>query len=139
MAAGRLPGAVWARVGVCGRSFGAGLTQGAWRPGGGGAWVVLGGEGGGLGRRVGGGEEVVAGLAPALALFGRESLLGASGVVGLAGVVGVVDADVAGDEDGGCGQREPGRSVSRQKPRWRVLVAGSETVEKVRSEAVRRL
>jgi len=75
-----------------------------------GGWAVLGGEGGGLGRRVGGGREVLERVAATFALSAREPVGGALFVLGLAGVEGVGDAGVAGDEGGGGEQRDRGQS-----------------------------
>jgi hypothetical protein len=106
-------------------------------------WGGLGSLGGraawGLGRRVGRGDELGGGLAAAFALFGREPVGGSLLVLGLAGGEGVVDAEVAGDQDGGGEQRDRASPISRHQPREVSLVAGSLMVEKVRSAAVRRL
>ena len=63
-----------------------GLARGVARLAARAGWAVLGGEGGGLGRRVGGGREVFERVAATFALFGREPVGGAVFVLGLAGV-----------------------------------------------------
>ena len=95
-----------------------------------GCWLGLG--------RCGGGGEAGEGLAAAVPGFGGQAGCGAAGVVGLAGVPGGQDALVADGEQEGEPERERGQAREPVQPRAMLLVAGSLTVEKVRSAPVRR-
>jgi hypothetical protein len=71
--------------------------------------LVVAGAGGGLsGRRGRRGDEFLGGLSAAFALFGWEPEVGAALVLSLPGGVGVVDAEVAGDQDGRGEERDAG-------------------------------